>query len=120
MAAHGSLKRIPIAQLIPGMSIVKMDVPWYQTPFLSHRWLVENRQTIQEIIDCGVQTVTIDVSKGRDVEAAVSGKKPDETEFPAHKETPDQQAQSQAESARAMYAEAHEAMERIFTDLERN
>ena len=123
MAPHSSLKRISIAQLIPGMFIVDMDVPWYRTPFLSHKRLIENTQTIQEIIDCGAQTVTIDVSKGRDVTAAVSGKKSTETVLPAHEEaaeTPDQPAQPQTESAHTMYAEAHEALERIFADLERN
>ena len=123
MAPHSSLKRISITQLIPGMFIVEMDVPWYRTPFLSHKRLIENRQTIQEIIDCGVQTLTIDVSKGKDVMAAASSNQPAASALPAHKEvveTPDTPVLSQAELAHALYAEAHEAMERIFTDLERN
>lgn len=123
MAPQSPLKRISIAQLIPGMFIVEMDVPWYRTPFLSHKWLIKDRLTIQQMIDCGVQTVTIDVSKGRDVEPTASGKQPAETEILSEKETvgtPDQPDRSQTNSAHAMYAEAHEAMERIFADLEHN
>jgi putative nucleotidyltransferase with HDIG domain len=123
MAPHRSLKRISIAQLVPGMFIVEMDVPWYRTPFLSHKWLIEDRQSIQQMINCGVQMVTIDVSKGRDVEAVMSGNTPPETDDLAHKQTPeapDQLVRSQSDSAHVMYAEAQEAMERIFSDLERD
>jgi HD-GYP domain-containing protein (c-di-GMP phosphodiesterase class II) len=123
MAARSRLKRISVSQLIPGMFTVEMDVPWYRTPFLSHKRLIEDRQTIQQIIDCGVQMVTIDVSKGKDVMAAPHSGQSDASAPPAHQppaETPDSSVRSQAESAQALYAEAHEAMERIFTDLERN
>ena len=123
MAAHSALKRIAISQLIPGMFIVGMDVPWYRTPFLSHKRLIENRQTIQQLIDCGVQMVTIDVRKGKDVMTRAKSGQSEASSSPAHQEaveTPGSPLLSQTESAQALYAEAHEAMERIFTDLERN
>lgn len=122
MTAHSSLKRIAVSQLIPGMFIVGMDVPWYRTPFLSHKRLIEDRQTIQKIIDCGVRMVTIDVTKGKDVMAAANRGRSEASASPAHQEraeTPGGPVLSQTASAQ-LYAEAHEAMERIFTDLERN
>lgn len=105
------------------MYVVVVDIPWYRTPFLSHKLLIQDRATIQTMIDCGIRTVTIDVSKGKDVEAAVGGNKPSTTATPVNKggvETVDAPVSSQTESAHAMYAEAHEVMERIYADLEQN
>lgn len=122
MAAPNVLKRISISQLIPGMFIVEMDVPWYRTPFLTHKRLIEDRQTIQTMMDCGIQMVTIDVSKGHDIPAAASSNQPPTRTPAAHKEameTPASPVQSQAESTQVLYADAHEAMERIFADLDR-
>jgi hypothetical protein len=35
-------KRISIEQLRPGMFIVEMDLPWYRTPFLFHKRLIQD------------------------------------------------------------------------------
>lgn len=105
------------------MYVVVVDVPWYRTPFLSHKLLIKDRATIQTMIDCGIRTVTIDLSKGKDVEATESSSTPSTTEPPAPKEAveaADTPVSSQIKSAHAMYAEAHEVMERIYADLEQN
>ena len=60
-------KRIAIEQLIPGMFIIEMDVPWYRTPFLSHKRLIKDQQTIQLMKQHGIRMVTIDTSKGSDL-----------------------------------------------------
>jgi putative nucleotidyltransferase with HDIG domain len=123
MAPPARLQQISVDQLLPGMYVVAVDVPWYRTPFLSHKLLIQDRATIQTMIDCGIRTVTIDVSKGKSVETAVSGNKPSSTTPLVSKETVETAAtpvSSQIESVHAMYAEAHEVMERIFADLEQN
>jgi len=124
------MKRICIEQLIPGMFVVEMDLPWYRTPFLFHKRLIRDVETIGVMKRLGVQHVTIDATKGLDVQT------------PAHtppitSETaagaldagyPGNEALKNAGSApmdggeaqvAAVYGEAQEAVERIFADLER-
>lgn len=57
-------KRITIEQLIPGMFVIEMDVPWYRTPFFSHKRLINDQKTIHLMKQHGIRMVTIDISKG--------------------------------------------------------
>lgn len=122
-------KRIAIEQLIPGMFIIEMDVPWYRTPFLSHKRLIKDQQTIQLMKQHGIRMVTIDTSKGSDLPSDPStntqhaaSQRATNPDIPA---PPDQKAERTPEatpddhSATAIYAQAQEAVERIFEDLER-
>ena len=126
-------KRISIEQLIPGMFIVEMDLPWYRTPFLFHKRLIHDSETIALMKQHGVQHVTIDTVQGLDIQEASrtpSGEPACPTEtpmdpvLPAHEMSHSSTAPRgsgearQAESA-SVYTEAQEAMERIFADLER-
>lgn len=123
MAAPARLKHISIDHVIPGMFVAGVDVPWYRTPFLSHKWRVEDVATIQRMKDCGIRTVTIDISKGKDVSAAARDDKSGAAEIPASQsavQTPHQPVRSDTAQAHTMYAEAQEAMERIYADLEHN
>ena len=62
-------KQISIEQLIPGMFVVEMDLPWYRTPFLFHKRLSRDMETIGVMKQHGVRQVTIDPSKGLDGQA---------------------------------------------------
>lgn len=64
-------KQISIEQLIPGMFVVEMDLPWYRTPFLFHKRLIRDVETVAVMKQHGVQQVTIDTTKGLDVPASV-------------------------------------------------
>jgi putative nucleotidyltransferase with HDIG domain len=61
-------KRILINQLRPGMSIVGIDKSWWQTPFVSHKWTVQDPKDIQTLREVGVREVVIDLEHGCDVE----------------------------------------------------
>lgn len=118
-------KRISIEQMIPGMFVVEMDLPWYRTPFLFHKRLIRDVETIGVMKQHGVQHVTIDTTKGLDVQA------------PAHTEPVNSEASAAVLDAvapqkpgsppmdigesqvAAVYGEAQEAVERIFADLAR-
>lgn len=63
-------KRISIEQLKPGMFVVEMDLPWYRTPFLFHKRLIRDVETIAVMKQHGVQQVMIDPAKGLDVQGA--------------------------------------------------
>ncbi|CUS31550.1 HD-GYP domain-containing protein [Candidatus Nitrospira nitrificans] len=122
-------KRIPIEQVIPGMFITEMDIPWYQSPFLSHKRLIKDLQTIQLMKQHGIRTVTIDTDKGTDLppEAsttmrhAANRQSPDSDApvlpDPAPKRAPE--AKSDDPSVAVIYTQAQETVERIFEDLER-
>ncbi|MDH4152414.1 MAG: DUF3391 domain-containing protein [Nitrospira sp.] len=128
-----AIKRIPIAQLIPGMYLVEMDVPWYRTPFLSHKFAIKDLDTIQTLKRHGIRMVSIDTSKGLDVQIAPAQAGQESQEpCPAPQPPPVESCASAATSASggaaahdtpplpsAIYAQAQEAVERIFTDLER-
>lgn len=124
-----STKRIAIEQLIPGMFIIEMDVPWYRTPFLSHKRLIKDQQTIQLMKQHGIRMVTIDTSKGSDLPSEPSmNTHQTASRYPANSDVPassDQKAERPPEaksddhSVSVIYAQAQEAIERIFEDMER-
>ena len=122
-------KRISIEQLVPGMFIIEMDVPWYRTPFLSHKRLLKDLQTIQLMKQHGIKMVTIDTSKGLDLPSQSSAntqlaasQHSADPNVPAHqnqKAEHPSMAKVDDHSITVVYAEAQEAVERIFEDLER-
>ena len=132
-------KQIPIDQLILGMYLVGMDVPWYRTPFLSHKFPIKDLDTIQLMKRHGIRMVTIDTSKGLDVPSCPPPTSPDNLERHAQPKPPPLDSGASVESAppanttaagrvatrdagqppSVIYAQAQEAVERIFTDLER-
>jgi HD-GYP domain-containing protein (c-di-GMP phosphodiesterase class II) len=122
MAPKTPLKQISIDQLTPGMFIVEVDVPWYRTPFFSHKRLVEDVASIRAMKECGIRTVTIDISKGTDLRADAHSKGPvkagTDTRGAMVTGTPTSPTHLKAQTVQTLYAEAHEAVERIFTDLE--
>jgi|SRR6185437_2179557 len=121
-------KRIAIEQLTPGMFIIEMDVPWYRTPFLSHKRLIKDLETIQLMKQHRIKMVTIDTSKGSDLPPAPStnaqhvasqhSTNPDVPAPPEQKTERASAAKPDDHSATMIYTQAQEAVERIFDDLE--
>lgn len=121
-------KRISIDQLTPGMFVVEMDQPWYRTPFLFHKRLIKDAETIELMRHHGIRTVVIDASKGKDVagEPNETVAKPADSSSVSSpsSETSDGQlsettnGSGRMSPAQQLYAEAHEAVDRIFADLE--
>ncbi len=64
-----SVKRIPISNLKLGMFVAGLDVCWFKTPFVRHRFLVQTEQQIQHLLKAGVHTVDVDVFRGLDPDA---------------------------------------------------
>lgn len=61
-------KSIPIEQLRVGMYVARLDVSWFRSPFLRHRFLVQQEAQIEKLRRTGIARVTIDLSRGDDVE----------------------------------------------------
>ncbi len=127
-------KRISIDQLILGMYLVEMDVPWYRTPFFSHKFVIKDQDTIQLMKHHGIRMVTIDTSKGLDVSSPASQAGSENPEHKVPSEPPPLESLSPANTIASyeptttrnadqpssiIYAQAQEAVERIFSDLER-
>lgn len=125
-------KRISIDQLKPGMFILEMDLPWYRSPFLFHKRLIHDVETIAAMRQYGVQYVTIDTAKGLDVQQAPitsavepahsvesGGSAPATREPSLNSNEPPLTNGGPQGIAVSVYTEAQEAVERIFADLER-
>lgn len=127
-----STKRIPIAQLKPGMFIVGMDQPWYRTPFLLHKWLLTNPKDITQLQRHGIREVVIDLERGLDVGTAIDETTAVESGNTAalqpspelqavasgDAEAPQSYSVQAALAAKAAYREAMEATEQVFRELE--
>jgi HD-GYP domain-containing protein (c-di-GMP phosphodiesterase class II) len=120
MAQH-QLKQISIDELTPGMYVVGVDVPWYRTPFLTHKRLIQDPATIDIMRQCGIRMVTIDPGKGKDT----SGQEPNDHGKPTPVEetasawvsTPSLSPLDEAHSAQELYAAAEEAIHQMFDHL---
>ena len=49
------------------MYVSKFDRSWLETPFFSHRFLIENPTHIQQLHEAGIQELEIDTDQGVDV-----------------------------------------------------
>ena len=56
-------RRLPVYELQIGMHVVKLDVPWFRSPFLRHSFLIEQISQIERLIRAGIQTVEIDLDR---------------------------------------------------------
>ena len=65
------LKRIAAKDLRVGMHLHELCGPWMSHPFWRTKFVVEDRKTIQLILDSSIKEVVIDASKGLDVESHI-------------------------------------------------
>jgi putative nucleotidyltransferase with HDIG domain len=63
-----SQKRIAVTKLKVGMYVCGFDQSWLQTPFFTHRFLLQDQAQIDKLVQSGIQEVSIDPSKGLDIE----------------------------------------------------
>jgi len=65
MKPNSQLKEIELHRLQPGMFVVKLDIPWIDSPFVKNTRLIKSKDEIAKLSKAGVKIVTIDLSKGR-------------------------------------------------------
>ncbi|MFL0811328.1 MAG: DUF3391 domain-containing protein [Agarilytica sp.] len=63
-------KSIPLSSLKVGMHISKLDIPWVDSPFLSHSRTVKSEKDIQLLKNAGVKNLVIDPNKGLDIDTS--------------------------------------------------
>jgi putative nucleotidyltransferase with HDIG domain len=125
-----SVKTIGIDQLKPGMFVVGMDQPWHRTPFLFHKRLIRQVVEIELLRQHGIKEVSIDPSKGLDIElqssangSSLNDRAETETErtlVPVSEgEAPlPMTPQEKAAAAQATYTEAAITLDRLFAGME--
>lgn len=120
MKPQSSLKQISVDQLVPGMFVVEMDLPWYRTPFLFHKRLIKDADTIRLMKAHGIRRVTIDTEKGTDAPAssAAASASSDGHTTTVEAPLPEPASVSPDTAARQLYADAQQTVDRIFADLE--
>lgn len=63
---------ISIEQLREGMYVVQLDIPWMNSPFLTHSKLIKSPKDIQALVKAGVKNVSIDLEKSVTTDLPVS------------------------------------------------
>jgi HD-GYP domain-containing protein (c-di-GMP phosphodiesterase class II) len=64
------LKKIDSSQLRVGMAIHALDCGWMEHPFVRNRFVVTTEDEVRKVLNAGIHGVTIDCSKGLDVDDA--------------------------------------------------
>ncbi len=81
-----AIKRIPTTSAQVGMYLCGIDRSWLNTPFLVHRFLIKCSSDIAKLQQAGIQEITIDTDRGRDV---ASDSEPPQTQDDEVSSTPD-------------------------------
>ncbi|WP_041325904.1 HD-GYP domain-containing protein [Saccharophagus degradans] len=130
MAQTNTLLSIPISQLRAGMFVVKLDIPWIDSPFLRHSRLIKGEEDIDKLKGANVKTLVIDLSKGCGPQEQPTDKKnlqakqPIETESPSSRPIQAEQAQppslkEELSEAKLLRNRIREVMSNIMDCLER-
>lgn len=61
-------RRVPLAEVKPGMYVVGLDRSWIDTPFLFHRKLIKDSDDIELFKKHGIREVVIDPSRSVDLD----------------------------------------------------
>ncbi|NOS78771.1 MAG: DUF3391 domain-containing protein [Nitrospira sp.] len=69
-------KTISIDQLRTGMYVAKIDLSWFQSPFLRRSLLIEHATQIEKLRRAGAQHLVIDLSRGVDVATSTTLDRP--------------------------------------------
>ncbi len=75
------IKKMPVRQLRPGVFIDHFESGWLNHPFLFNHKRIKDQQTIDKMIEWGIEEVYIDTDRGLDIETDEKPGQPTETEI---------------------------------------
>jgi len=64
MSSSRRIRAIAIDQLLPGMYVVKLDIPWIDSPFIKHTRIIKNSSEVAMLQKAGVKMLVVDLEKG--------------------------------------------------------
>ncbi|PWB48656.1 MAG: phosphodiesterase [Nitrosomonadales bacterium] len=119
------IKKIDIAQLIPGMYIHDLNCSWMDHPFAANRFTVKDEKVAQELRGIGVHELYIDTSRGLDIaEARTQEEISDEIQEQILHIAEEQPAPivavslaEEAQRARKLHGEANRIVKGIISDI---
>lgn len=76
------LKRVDTSDIELGMFIHKLEGSWFKHPFWKAKFLLQDRRTLESLLDSEVPAVIIDTDKGKDVQRRRPDAQPPETPPP--------------------------------------
>lgn len=108
------------------MFVVKMDIPWIDSPFLRHSRLIKGDDDINKLIAANVKTLVIDLSKGcgpeeksTPTQAPVSEEKDTPSTLQTDSPSPPPTLKEELNEAKQLRNKIREAMGNIMDCLER-
>lgn len=100
MSQKNPLVEIELNKLEPGMFVVKLDIPWLDSPFLRKSRFIKSAEDVQKLRKAGAKWVIIDLKKGKspsgpeEAAAAAVAVEPDNAENPAAVVSPREELRS--------------------------
>ncbi len=86
------LKDIDSTQLRVGMYVQKLHCSWLDHPFMKNQFLISSNDDVARVREANIRQITIDISKGKDVESDTAPKEEEPvaqpTELPVEKSQP--------------------------------
>lgn len=119
-------KTISIDQLRVGMYVAKIDLSWFQSPFLRHSLLIEHTPQIEKLRRAGAKQIVIDLLRGDDVETSIDLDMPVSSQAitltpqpPPSKSVPKPLTQLNEEYAQALVArkQLEQAVHSVFSSI---
>ena len=119
-------KTISIDQLRLGMYVAKIDLSWFQSPFLRRSLLIEQATQIEKLRRAGAKQIVIDLSRGDDVETSIDLDQPLSSQAitltpqtPPSKSVPKPLTQLNEEYAQALVArkQLEQAVHSVFSSI---
>jgi HD-GYP domain-containing protein (c-di-GMP phosphodiesterase class II) len=65
-----ALQSVSLDQVVIGMFVVELDIPWIDSPFLSHARKIKSAKEIESLRRAGVKNLVIDTRKGPSLSVA--------------------------------------------------
>ncbi len=120
-----SIKKIPVANLRPGMYVHDVNCSWMDHPFVTGNFLVKDNKRVREIQALGVRELYIDTARGLDAEDALTQAEAErEIEASMAKLAGDAYAEparaslaAEMEQARRLHGEANRVVKDMLRDI---
>lgn len=119
-------KTLSIDQLRAGMYVAKIDLSWFQSPFIRHSLLIKHASQIEKLRRAGAKHIVIDLSRGNDIETSMDRDPPTspqeitlEPNTPLSRPIPKPLTQLNEEYARALVArkQLEQAVHSVFSSI---
>lgn len=113
---------IPLSALRVGMHVIKLDISWLASPFISHNRKIKNLNDIELLKKSGVRNVTIDPNRGLnfdEIESSYALRPPDSLQpsSPPDPASPEKLLHQELSAAKKIRDEVTRAVDELHREL---